>query len=208
MKINFNKKTRKKLKAIGFDTDIIGIHRLPNVRFELPCKFTADYLHNDIEVGLYSYVGRNFAYYSKLKIGRFCSIANNVSIGLHNHPMDRISTSPFFYTKSFMDTNNEQYVALFNDASHPVEIGNDVWIGDSARIKGGVKIGDGAVIATCAVVTKDVEPYSIVGGVPAKVIGERKIKRRFAHKFKPDSILKDFSKFQSLRKRIKSIFKK
>lgn len=105
-------------------------------------------------------------------IGKFCSIAADVNIGLGKHPLDRVSTHPAFYSIS-------QPLALSfatSDLFKPFErilIGSDVWIGKGATIMDGVKIGNGAVIAAHAVVTSDVEPYAIVAGVPAKIIRYR-----------------------------------
>lgn len=106
------------------------------------------------------------------KIGKFCSIARNVSIGPGSHPIDMVSTSPIFYSKSRGITHKNLYD--YSKSDKPVTIGNDVWIGTGAIILNGVKIGDGAVIGAGSVVTKDVSPYTIVGGVPA-----RQIKKRF-----------------------------
>jgi acetyltransferase-like isoleucine patch superfamily enzyme len=105
-------------------------------------------------------------------IGKFCSIASKVSIGLGAHPTTMVSSHPAFYsvtqplTRSFCRT----------DSFPPfkrIEIGHDVWIGQGAMIIDGLKVGTGAVVAAGAIVTKDVPPYAIVGGVPAKVIKYR-----------------------------------
>jgi len=104
-------------------------------------------------------------------IGSFCSIAGNVMIGGGKHPLNFVSTSPVFYSKRnilktcFAEVNFEEYKRTL--------IGNDVWIGSNAFIKGGVSIGHGAVIGAYSVVTKDIEPYSIVAGNPAKLIRKR-----------------------------------
>ena len=105
-------------------------------------------------------------------IGPFCSIAHGVYIGLANHPVHGISTSPIFYS------NLKQLGVSWRDQaavveSLPVSIGADVWIGANALIKGGVKIGVGAVIGAGAVVVNDVPDFAIVGGVPAKLIRYR-----------------------------------
>jgi acetyltransferase-like isoleucine patch superfamily enzyme len=124
------------------------------------------------EIGDYSYIetGTVAAY---AIIGKFCSIAGGTYIGLGVHPSrDAVSTHPAFYSRSrglatsFADQDYlEEYA--------PVRIGNDVWIGTAAVIKGGITIGDGAIIGAGAVVTKNVDPYTIVGGVPAKKIRDR-----------------------------------
>lgn len=112
-----------------------------------------------------------------VKLGRFCGVGENVNIRLFEHPIHMVSISPCFYRKehtleTFVDEN------LFDDLQsnsegYSVVIGNDVWIGSNVSIKSGVTIGDGAVVGTGAVVMKDVEPYAIVGGVPAKRIRYR-----------------------------------
>lgn len=123
------------------------------------------------EMGDFSYVGRNFTCWHA-KIGKFCSISWNVGIGGANHDYNRISQHAFLYAPQFgmLETGQEPGYDRFNTSC---EIGNDVWIGCNAVICRGVHIGDGAVIGAGAVVTKDVAPYTIVGGVPAKYIKRR-----------------------------------
>lgn len=126
-------------------------------------KYT--YGHDDIKI--YSW-GEG----SAIRIGSFCSIANDVRIFIGgNHRTDWISTYPFGYI-------NQHRFRAFDGKGHPktngdVIIGNDVWIGNRATIMSGVNIGHGAVIANNAHVVKDVAPYSIVGGNPAKEIKKR-----------------------------------
>lgn len=104
-------------------------------------------------------------------IGSFCSIANNVVIGGGKHPMEWVSTSPVFYEGR--DSVKAKFSTHKRESAKITYIGHDVWIGERAIIKQGVRIGDGAVVGMGSVVTKDVEPYSIVAGCPAKIIKKR-----------------------------------
>lgn len=110
----------------------------------------------------------------KLIIGKFCSIACGAKFMLTsaNHKMSSLSTYPFpiFYEEWGLDAKD---IRNAWDNKGNIIIGNDVWIGYEAVIMAGVTIGDGAIIGTRAVVTKDVPPYTIVGGVPAKPIRKR-----------------------------------
>lgn len=118
-------------------------------------------------VGKRTSVGR-YSIISDSEIGSYCSISWFVTIGARSHPMERATSHAFTYRKQF-DLVDSDF-----ELEHPKTIiGNDVWIGANAVIKGGVTIGDGAVIGAGAVVTHDVEPYAIVAGVPAKMIGYR-----------------------------------
>ena len=125
------------------------------------------------EMGSYSYIARNCQIYNT-HIGKFTCIGPNVITGMGAHPSSEfVSSHPLFYSK--LGQSSGLVIVekeLFNE--FPVtHIGNDVWIGNNAILKYGIKIGDGSIIGSGAVVTKDVEPYSIVGGVPAKVIKYR-----------------------------------
>ena len=109
----------------------------------------------------------------KLRIGAFCSIADDVSIfvGAHGrHTVDYVSTYPMGMVYGRAD---KRLPSKMTAGDLGVTIGNDVWIGRGAMIMAGVTIGDGAVVAARAVVNKDVAPYAIVGGVPAKLIRYR-----------------------------------
>ena len=125
-------------------------------------------------VGKYTYVGA-YSDMSSCRIGAFSSISHDVYIEPYTHPTKGfISTSPVFFStlkqavETFVDKN------LFDEQmeieGYNCIIGNDVWIGSKVLIKGGVSIGDGAIVAMGSIVTKDVPPYAIVGGVPARVI--------------------------------------
>lgn len=99
-----------------------------------------------------------------VKIGNFCSIARGVTIQEYFHDSGRITT--YFIGRNVFGTKIEDEVL----SKGPVVIGNDVWIGTGVQIMSGVAIGDGAVIAANSTVTKDIPPYAIAGGVPARVI--------------------------------------
>jgi acetyltransferase-like isoleucine patch superfamily enzyme len=123
-------------------------------------------------MGRYTYVGNGSTVFGA-ELGRYCSIGPGVRIGLGIHPVDHVSTSPVFYSHQnvFGAAWAPQDAAV--DEFRKVIIGHDVWIGANALVMGGVRIGHGAIIAAGAVVTKDVDPYAIVGGVPAKWIKDR-----------------------------------
>jgi phosphonate metabolism protein (transferase hexapeptide repeat family) len=124
-------------------------------------------------MGDYSYVvnDSNIIYTT---IGKFCSIAAMTRINPGNHPMQRASQSHFTYRASAYFDDAEDDAAFFDwRRSTPVTIGHDVWIGHGAIVLAGRSIGTGAVVAGGAVVTKDVPPYTIVAGNPAKPIRPR-----------------------------------
>jgi phosphonate metabolism protein (transferase hexapeptide repeat family) len=107
-------------------------------------------------------------------VGKFCSIASHVRINPGNHPMHRVTQHHMTYRRrmfGFGDSDDDDFFQWRRD--HHVTIGHDVWIGHAAVVMPGITIGTGAVIGAQAVVTKDVPSYTIVGGVPAKVIRER-----------------------------------
>lgn len=127
---------------------------------------------NHSKIGNYTYISSN-AIIQNTTIGNYCSISYDLICGLGRHPLNRFSTSPIFYRKdhcigvSVVENNIDFKENL------PITIGNDVWIGARVTILDGVNIGNGAVIAAGAVVTRDVPPYAIVAGVPAKILRYR-----------------------------------
>ena len=138
----------------------------------------ARFSHPQVEVGEHTYGLKRESFYAyhpddRVRIGKFCSIADGVRFVFGGHRLDTISTFPF-------------RAICFGDAPHAdatshgeIVVGHDVWIGVNAVILSGVKIGNGAVVAAGAVVTRDVPAYAVVGGVPAKLIKLR---------FEPDQV--------------------
>jgi len=154
----------------------------------------------NVDFGFGSYIGVN-GDLSNSRVGKYCSIGPNLTSVGGNHPLkDFVSTHPAFYARnngagfSYMDSIvsgnkadsegkdkcGDKTDSLFAEDKYTdeakgyfYEIGNDVWIGANVSICQGVKIGDGAVIGTCSLVNKDVEPYGIYAGVPVRKIGQR-----------------------------------
>jgi len=154
-----------------------------------------------VEVGKYSH-GSCYDLYlidPHTKIGRYCSFARGIRVINHNHPLDFKGTSAIFFNPAF--GNCDKWLVDFN----PIEIGNDVWIGANAIILPEVnRIGDGAIIGAGAVVNKDVPPFAVVLGNPARVVkyrfSEEKIRQLLEEKWwekNVDELKARMSEFQS-----------
>ena len=134
--------------------------------------------HRKIYVmGKRTYAGGGLSMQPMSTVGKFCSIGGSVVIGPSEHPLNRLTTHPFTYSGANALYGGlevpEENIIPFPEEVIPVNIGNDVWIGEKATILHGLTIGDGAVVGTNAVVTKNVPPYAIVVGNPAKIIRYR-----------------------------------
>lgn len=125
-------------------------------------------------IGAHTYIASNTEI-ENAEIGKYCSVADHCRIGMSGHSLQYLSTSPIFtqIENGLQERWIKNEIFPNKDSEERVYIGNDVWIGSHALINGGVRIGDGACVAAGAVVVKDVPPYAIVGGVPAKIIRYR-----------------------------------
>ena len=189
-----NQRIKKALRDSGISILHGGDLNWPNrVTLEAPCSLKWMGIAGPIHVSAFSYAVSG--YFSHVKIGRYVSIGESVQIGRSDHPLDWASLSPLFFQDHKAVTDipvpeaaNVHPQDFMHGAPYPVakwiEIGNDVWIGHGAFIMPGVKIGNGAVVAAGAIVTKDVPPYAVVAGVPAVVK-----KYRF-----PDAIIERFQR--------------
>lgn len=164
-----------KIFGRGFETDKIGNKlarnaKINNVQFEGENFVGFNSSVANSSIGKHSYIGKN-AVIRDAKIGRFCSIGPDVKIGLGIHPTNLVSTHPAFYAnnKPYKTFADKLYIQEYQD----VELGHDVWIAGGVQVVGGVRIGTGAVVAAGSVVTKDLSPYGIYGGIPAKLIKYR-----------------------------------
>ncbi|WP_294579797.1 CatB-related O-acetyltransferase [uncultured Thomasclavelia sp.] len=144
-----------------------------------PNIIIGDYTYYDDEIAPTEFEKNNVLFnYSefgdKLIIGKFCQIASGTKfiVGPANHRLDSITTYPFNVFGGLWQENTPEHMSQL-PFKGDIVIGNDVWIGRESVIMPGVKIGDGAIIAAYSIVTKDVEPYSVVGGNPAKFIKKR-----------------------------------
>lgn len=143
-----------------------------NKDIELECDNTF-YMRvtNLCSMGAFSYSSSSGLGYG-VKIGRYCSIAQNVKVMGAEHFTDWISTSPVFYGNGYHDAEQDHVSHVYRTRRN-INIGNDVWIGNDVVLKSELNIGDGAIIASNSVVTKDVPDFAIVAGIPAKIIRYR-----------------------------------
>lgn len=155
---------------LGEHVNIGDFTRAEDSNFNSNVSIQRNSLIYSSSLGRYSYTGKNLTMWHA-EIGSFCSISWNVGIGGANHDYKKITTHAFLYSPhmGLMGDNEIGYDRF----TKPCKIGNDVWIGANAVICRNVVIGDGAVVGAGAVVVEDVEPYTIVAGVPAAPLKKR-----------------------------------
>lgn len=124
------------------------------------------------KVGRYSYIGPD-SQYQHCAIGSFCSLGPQVLLGLGRHPTQHISTHPAFFSVNHPVSRIAYATTEMYEGHLPIIIGSDVWIGARVMVLDGITVGNGAILAAGAIVTKDVEPYTIVAGVPARPLRKR-----------------------------------
>ena len=160
-------------KAKIAETFIHPSVKLRDVQIGARCEILERSSLEYASLGDASYLGHD-CQVADAEIGKFCAIAACVRIGPPNHPMGRPAQHRFTYVPEYYDAAQQRDARFFAERrAARVKIGNDVWIGHGVTVLPGVTVGDGAVLAAGAVVARDVAPYTIVGGVPARVIKQR-----------------------------------
>ena len=124
-------------------------------------------IYGDVTIGDFSYISGPHTYVESAHIGKFCSIARQTVLDVGNHNVNAVTTHPFPIAPAFGNLVTSSQLVEQRPAP---EIGHDVWIGINSVVMRGVKIGNGAVVAANSVVTRDVPPYAIVGGAPARLL--------------------------------------
>jgi len=159
-------------KTLGIAPLIDPTAQIRDSRFGAYCEVGARTRIAESSFGDYSYVvnDSDIIYTS---VGKFCSIAAQTRINPGNHPLDRVALSHFTYRSSAYGLGEDDAAFFDWRRSHRAVLGNDVWIGHGAIVLPGVKLGNGAAVGAGAVVSRDVPPFAIVVGVPARIVRYR-----------------------------------
>jgi acetyltransferase-like isoleucine patch superfamily enzyme len=162
-------RTHRQYPHVTFGADAVAVGEC---HFDEGVLIQAGSVVRDASIGRFSYIGTDCRIRS-CRIGAFCSIAPNVRIVLGRHPAENyVSTYPSFFSRA-SSVCVDFGVADDFEVHKPVTIGHDVWIGADAMIMDGVTVGNGAIVGAGAIVTKDVPPFAIALGVPARVLRKR-----------------------------------
>lgn len=162
---------KKEINYISKDSTKIGKNTILNA----PVRVVGNaVIKHGCNIGNYTFINSGTTLFPNTKMGKFCSIGKNCELGAFDHPTTWLSSSAIQYN---LKLHFPDYIDDFEQKKiiRPTEtiFGNDVWVGSLAIVKRGLNIGNGAIIAGGSVVVKDVPPYAIVGGVPAKVLKYR-----------------------------------
>lgn len=184
LSIAFSPGSRSALKDMGLNVAAFcAPMRLRDDSWLEPPLFIASSMHSGtfLQVGAFCSVSGGLI--GHCTVGRYCAFAPEVIIGAHEHPTDWLSVSRVTHVEALHGWNDfvnpgegartRANFRPYAGSTRATRIGNDVWIGQRALIRAGISIGDGAIVAAGSVVTKDVAPYTVVGGTPAKVIKQR-----------------------------------
>ena len=168
IKVNRTKKLFResllRTKNVAIDSQVVGYQ---NVFYEgcnaIPAR--CQFIGNDIAIGFRSTLGYNNLLSGAIKIGKYCQIGVDVAFHASNHPISHLTT--------YINASLFNGALKKNKQENKITIGNDVWIGHGVIVVGNVTIGNGAIVAAGSVVTKNVAPYAVVAGVPAKEVKKR-----------------------------------
>jgi len=218
--VEFTDSLRQALRKRGFSFNGVasGSFALsPELHIETPANVNAELgLTYPLRIGAFTHLNGGFI--QNVTIGRYCSFARDVKIGHGFHPMNWLSVSPLQYNPSYRNWPCASGLPPMTDITrfqwekHTI-IGSDVWLGNGVFVQDGVTIGDGAIVGSSAVVTRDVAPYAVVVGCPARqirmrfpdIIVERLLRLKWWRYLMSDFGQLDFSDIHQALERIESL---
>lgn len=167
-----SKLLEQRLNEKGHEIFIDHNYVVNDTKFEKYNRLTGPGIISGSELGAFTYL-QSYTNIACASIGRFCSVGPYTSIANGEHPTNLMSTHPVFFSEIYFWPRYKFVKEKIFEQHRKVVIGHDVWIGANCYIKDGISIGTGSIVAAGSIVTKDVPPYSIIGGVPAKIIRAR-----------------------------------